>query len=537
MQHIIQQITKQLIARLPEHEQYYRLHELRSWGFPSFIIKRIKIELERNLAESMIIPKTDWANTSSDAVLDAWDQFVSAIRAEARLPASYAQTVIETAVADVVEILVQPRKNIPSVIFGNKDELDFSMVQKGAEAVVVYQHLGRLIPRYMEKKGLDKLTKKRCAKLVSKADEKLTLKYSPLNWAQMLEPLFKLLDAEIDTELLRLFFEDKAMPRIARKFDLMSGALTRAELIEILSSPELLNFEGYEEEQSTLFDTKNVPGGAANEAEGISKKSVVEDSEECIESDRDASSSSDKEDDESIAKEDDNSLNGGFESEDKVDIDEKEESNGDHASLNAIFAQPESDEKSKESSQETAITDQPEPEVSSHDEEVAKEERKETSAEPESSGKATEKESNGQKAANSEGKETPMWMRYMSDDEIEEYQKEQQEQDKEPDEDGFVEEPIIDLTQEDASEKEIRNLQEQLSGDRERFIENIFRGSERAYEEAVEDIAAYASWRDASKYIEKDIFKRNLVDMYSETAVDFTDRLQSYFLEKQNRNK
>ncbi|NIT57007.1 MAG: hypothetical protein GWN00_12455, partial [Aliifodinibius sp.] len=54
---------------------------------------------------------------------------------------------------------------------------------------------------------------------------------------------------------------------------------------------------------------------------------------------------------------------------------------------------------------------------------------------------------------------------------------------------------------------------------------------------AIEDIAAYDSWQDVSKYIEKDIFKRNLVDMYSEAAVDFTDRLQSYFLEKQNRNK
>ena len=76
-----------------------------------------------------------------------------------------------------------------------------------------------------------------------------------------------------------------------------------------------------------------------------------------------------------------------------------------------------------------------------------------------------------------------------------------------------------------------------LSNDEKLFVEEIFRGSDRAFDQAIEDIAAYDSWRDVSKYIEKDIFKRNLVDMYSEAAVDFTDRLQSYFLEKQNRNK
>ncbi|NGP87593.1 hypothetical protein [Fodinibius halophilus] len=545
MQHIIQQITKQLIDRLPEHEQYYRLHELRSWQFPSFIIKRIKIELERNLAESMIIPKTDWANTGSDAVLDAWDQFVSAIRAEARLPASYAQTVIETAVADIIEMLVQPRKNIPSIVFGNKTELDFSAIQKGVEAVVVYPHLGRLIPRYMEKKELDTLTKKRCKKLVKKADEKLTAKYSPLSWAQMLEPLFKLLDGEIDTELLRLFFEDKGMPRIARKFDMMNGALTRAELIEVLSSPDLLNFEGYEEEQSNLFDGQSAAEPKQQKDTDESPTSDKEDDTETGEKEKQEGALTEEvSTDTAIADEDNDNLNAGFEPEtepvSRSDEEKGHEEDGENNSLNAVFSQLEEQGDTEEADRSAAVTEDLEQEQSASDEGTVDEED-ETLEEPESSEEETAENTNGQQQADAaeedDTEETPMWMRYMSDEEIAEHQKEQQEQDEETDEDGFIDEPIIDLTQEDASEKEIRNLQEQLSGDRERFIEDIFRGSERAYEEAVEEIAAYASWRDVSKYIEKDIFKRNLVDMYSESAVDFTDRLQNYFLEKQNRNK
>jgi len=71
MKQIIQQITERLIDRLPENDQYYRIEELRSWEFPSFIVRRISVELKRNLSDSMSIPKTDWANTSTDAVLEA----------------------------------------------------------------------------------------------------------------------------------------------------------------------------------------------------------------------------------------------------------------------------------------------------------------------------------------------------------------------------------------------------------------------------------------------------------------------------------
>ena len=123
----------------------------------------------------------------------------------------------------------------------------------------------------------------------------------------------------------------------------------------------------------------------------------------------------------------------------------------------------------------------------------------------------------------------------MSDEEIEEYQQEQEDQDQ-PEEE-FDEEPIIDLTQEDDGDEEVDRIFDLLESDRDLFVEDIFRGSERAYEQAVEDIAACDSWREVSKYIEKDIFKRNLVDMYEEAAVEFTDRLQTYFLEQQNQSK
>lgn len=540
MQQTIQKITQQLIDRLPENDQYYRLNELRSWEFPPFIIRRIKIELERNLAESMIIPKTDWANTNSDAVLDAWQQFVDAIRAEARLPASYAQTVIETAVADVVEILVQPRKNIPEVIFGSADQLDYDRLAIRVKAIVVYPQFATLILKYMQRKKLDSLSKKRCAHVVTKADEKLTRQYSPLNWAQMLGPLFNLVGGELDTNLLRLFFEDKDKPHIARKFDRMNDSLTRAELIEILSSPDLLNFEGYEEEQSNLF--KNQP--ADDKSISQPKQDIVEDKEGSLNQKPNFTEEQQQNEEHEIPPPDigqesapknepENTLNTGFMDQNEMEA-EPEEPSEDEDSLNAGFSEmtdeevrsPFEDDSTPEEEKKVEPDDRAQPEVKSQDRNP--EEEQGSKAEPEQKNPVTEP--NKEKPSS---KETPMWMRYMSEEEIEEY-KEKKEQ---AEDEGFIDDPIIDLSEEKALEKKVQKLRKQLSDDQDIFIEEIFRGSERAYDEALEDIASYDNWSDLSKYVERDVFKRNLVDMYSEAAVDFTDRLQGYFLEKQNRNK
>ena len=533
MRQTVQKITQKLTDRLPENDQYYRLDELRSWEFPSFIVRRIAVELKRNLSESMIIPKTDWANTQADAVLDAWQQFIDAIRDEARLPASYGQAVIETAVSDVVEMLVQPRKNVPEIIFGNNDELPVNKVLERLEAIVIYRHFAVLLSRYLEKKELKSLSKKRCRAVITKADEKLTSSYSPLNWAQLLEPLFQLMDDEIDTNLLRLFFEDKNMPRVAQKLDLMNTTLSRAEFIETLSSPDMLDFEGYEDDQSSLFEDqptadKSEQPNENNDGSGtdisISESNVTEsaitDSE---------SSESEEDDTDNDEGEEDDSLNTAFIDDEPVkselkdeDVESADEANMPDPEQKGIEEGDDSDKVAENEEENNKNGDFPKLTEESGNE--IKENNNSTQTDEPT------------KSSEKKGEETPIWMRFMSEEEIEEYEKEQEEE-KERDEDGFIDDPIIDLTQDDASDREIKKLMDLLENDRELFVEEIFRGSDRAYDQAVEDIAAYESWQDVSKYIEKDIFKRNLVDMYSEAAVDFTDQLQSYFLEKQNRNK
>lgn len=560
MQRNIQQITQRFVDRLPDNDQYYRPGELRSWEFPSFLVNRIKIELERNLEESLMIPKSDWANTQSDAVQRAWKNFVDAIRAEARLPASYGKTVIETAVADILEMLVQPRKNVPEVIFGNDTHLSYDEIRERLKAVVVYRHFSKLVSRYMERKEQGELSKDRCKKIITKADEKLTAQYSPLNWAQMLEPLFKLVDGEIDTNLLRLFFEDRDKPRVARKFDLMNDSLTRAEFIEILSSPDLLDFQGYEDDQSNLFKDQPSSDASTNteqpeDTELSNRISSQQKDSESIQRKPEKPEASDESDSnennptknfeesepevETEEEEQEKTWNSFFADEDETG--HKEEESEEDDSLNARFKdQSEEDDSNSKSgfpqkerpTEKEELADQKAVEQDASSKQTDYQEEI-TTAE---SDQTTSKKNQPQNLTLEEdGGDTPIWMRYMSDEEIAEYEQQQREEEEEVEE-GFIDDPIIDLTEEDASEKEIEALRDQLSGERELFVEKIFGGSERAFDEAIEEIATYDTWRQASKYIEKDIFKRNLVDMYSESAVSFTDQLQSYFIGKQNQN-
>lgn len=583
MNRIIQIVTENLSSLLPDSQQNYKPEDLRSWGFPSFIIQRIQVELERNLAESMHLPKTDWANMQSSEVQEVWQQFIVAIRNQAWLPASYARTVIETAVADVLEMLVEPRKNIPQAIFGNDDKLSREQLNERLKILVVYRHFGRLLTRYMEKKDLDVLTKDRCAQIIKKADEKVVSRYTPLNWAQMLEPLFKLMNEQIDSSLLRLFFEDKKMPRIARKFDFMEKSVNRAVLIETLSSPESLNMEGFEEDQSELFGS-----GESNSNEVAEKKA----SKPKIE-DEDAGSKNgeaEAEADEEIGFEDESDDNQEQHSDDvpleenepeadedlgevesavhSDDLEEEEEPTPlniksresniefehEEATLNTVFAEEHESEQNEhfENGQEaeSGLNDYFEEEEAEEAELPAEDESETADKEPEESAgpqpeASVESESEGEEEAPkekeieitaAEKQETPMWQRFMSTEELEQLAKEEEEEtdnDGFIDDDGFIEEPIFDLTMEkEPTEEEIAELRSVLEDKRSYFVEEIFGGSEMAYEEAIENIASKKGWRDASRYIEKEVFKRNLVDMYSEEAVDFTDRMHNYFMEK-----
>ncbi|MGM0586999.1 MAG: hypothetical protein ACQETE_01165 [Bacteroidota bacterium] len=490
MDRFIQELTDRLLDKLPDEAEYYQPTTLAASGIPHFIIDRIRQELKRNLAESIILPDTDWANMQSKAVQTAWKQFVQAIRDEARLPASFARTVMETAVADVLELLVLPRASVVDYLYGADKSLDLETLYERCSGLMVYRHFAAVLPRYMERKQLEALDKERAQLVIQKVDEKLTARYSALNWAQMLEPLFELFEGQVDPELLRQFFLDRDMPNVAEAFDRKDKTIRKADVIELLSDPEVLlhdEQEAMREASVTSAESAKRQSTASSQTETEpTQQQESEDSETAAEDSESPTSdhvSSPIEPDQQTAGR--SSL--------ALEVEQTEEEDAEDVPIWKQFA---GDETEEEPEEEEDASDTLAAQFVAPDQEKAEKSGNEQS-------ESTHTNEHGEKV----------------------------------DEDGFIDEPIIDLTQADeepsgdSNKQRLKEIHSHLEDNRDYFVNELFDGDEVAFDETLEEIVQFKSWRAASKFINSEVFRRNLIDLYSEPAVDFTDRLHTYFLE------
>ena len=272
MEQIVKKTTERLLRKLNPEQPFYTPSDMLEAGFPAFVVERIRLELETNLADSIVPPSTDWAIMNAEEVTEAWQQFLDAIHNQLRLPNSYAKGVIESSVADLFDILTEPRKNLPDYLFVSSEELYPEEIEERMRWVVIYPHFASFLPRYMKAKKLDKITKKRYASAVAQIDDKLSTRYSPLNWAQLLKPLFTLCNEELEPEIIGRFFRDKNMLAEAKRFETQKDPIDDHQFIELLSKP------GFDEE----YQSEIIP--AATFAKSKAKKHGLDSAKDDAES-------------------------------------------------------------------------------------------------------------------------------------------------------------------------------------------------------------------------------------------------------------
>jgi hypothetical protein len=237
MDRIKKTITARLLNKLPRDVEFIDPQWLNGYDIPGFLVERIKHELHRNLENSITPPKSVWADMNARPVKEAWQQFIEAIEAETRLPLDMAVNVLETAVNDILNLLVEPRRFMPDYIFGSDKTLDFRQASERVSVVVVYTHFGLHLPNYMQRKQIDVIDRERFSSFMNQLDDKLTSQYSPLNWAQLLSPLFELTNHKIEPDLIAHFFRDKQREDLARRFDGLDESINQSRFIDILTAP------------------------------------------------------------------------------------------------------------------------------------------------------------------------------------------------------------------------------------------------------------------------------------------------------------
>lgn len=550
MQKVIDQITDKFIGQIGTERPFYSPQQLLKAEIPVYIVERIRLLLEDKVLSDLKKTDSVWVDTENKLFISAQYDFEKAAISCSVIPQAKLYDIMHATVSDIVSVLVEPRKNIAPYIFREETVLSFEEVSKRCARLMVYKHFGTAIPLYMKKRELDELTIERCQSLVSNLDARIVADYTAENWSQKLEMFFSLCGGKLAPELLQRFFRDKGFDNTAEIFSSIDVAVTQSTFIEMLSTDNF-KMELIKEQESEVKSVSESakPVEAAEEIKEEIPEDVEEEGEnlaslfqsEAVEPDINEILG-DIEQEETLvfdSVDDSESLNNIFLSEDENADEEdehsepvsnqKEDKQAFKSNLTSILDQAkdsyegvvQEDEgfESELIEEDDLIMDAPDPSEETQDpileEHISSEE--EDSSEDE--------------------EEKPMWAQFLSEDQMEVMMasREEEEPESEPtyntllvedeDDEIFVEEEVV----EDSSDT--IELNEYLMGSEERWVNDVFSGKQKAYDCGINELGQFDNWNEASVFLEKEIFSKQKVDMFSEEAIEFIDTLQSYFKE------
>ncbi len=542
MQKTIDQITDNLMGLITEDLPAYTPKELLKAGVPSFIVERVRLITEDLLRAEIHKPDSIWASMDNELVSHAWNDYLECVYSSSHVPKDYLYDTLNIVVEEVIEVLLEPRQKMADYLFRNHEVLTFEEMSKRCSRLTIYKHIGTAIPMYMKKRGLEEIDLERCKKLIHNLDEKLVANYTANDWADKLEMLFIMFGGKVEPGMFVTFFKDKGLHRAARLFSTLEEPLNRRGFIAFLTSEGTGDLAGDESDKEFTLKSESEKKSTPSEK----KVSKADKESELVD---DYFGEYKEEEHQPLAKQ--------FTIDD--DISEKEmqailrdiegtESEIDSESLNALFSTEEDEEAetddvdtSREPTDEemkefrtnlTSILDQAKSSFESiglegeedsaetgEEEEVVEMEEliaeEDTSEEPED----TEEE----RAESGDAEDEPMWKKYLTEDQMAVLMGSRSRETKKEDEDMEEEEG------EDAGAP--GSLEEYVELRAADFIEAIFNGSKKKFDQTIAKLDEYNSWAKATEYLQKEVFGKNKTDMFSEEAVEFTDYLQNYFNE------
>jgi hypothetical protein len=364
----------------------------------------------------------------------------------------------------------------------------------------------------MELKELHTLTRTAAIDLVRKVDDRYCATFTPLSWAQSLDPLYQLAGSRVDADLIRDYFIDKDLEHYAARFENLPHRVERSQLIEILSISDLDNLILDDDRQSAPIK-KDV------EADDKVIKKPIETN--TIENAVPAQASLF----EKLSEIHENDKNG-YELESSISIAKKVQDTPVASNLNADIVEKSSMDHEIESviEDDTDIENAPiqeeltdtriidmlvQSELPNHEEEPEDDDFNET---------ANESSLNDRLNTASA---IPIWQRFLDD--VPEVS------------DDVDDHPVSIADTHTLSEMEMTDpsdettLLEWLKPDEKDYIETLFDGDKEAYNNAIDDLSMYQTWSQAQSYLKKKLMPAISVDFHDELFINFVDQLQHYF--------
>ena len=525
MQKVIDQITDQLVGLIKKDQSSYTPQQLLKAGIPSYIVERVRLLLEDKVLSDLHEPSSVWIDSNNELLHHAWEDFKTSAFSSSVIPHEELYKILHQTINDIISVFVEPRKNMAAYLFREETVLSFDEMSKRCARLTIYKHFGTAIPLYMQKRDLNEIALERCQKLITNLDARIVANYTAENWAQKLELLFTLFGGKLDPKLLSLFFEDKGFQQTADIFSVIDVSVTKSTFIQMLSdgqmsapksieedvkdlkkSEPVQKESGEEENLASVFKPKNADPDINAILVDITAEGLVE--EDNLEEAKSLNTlfTTDEEEDDSSEPE-------SFFSQDE---DQKEL----RTNLSSILGQAKDSFEGvvSESTEDDEIIVEEELIVDPVDDEAETQETEDQEVEDESDVDAEEK---------------PMWAQFLSQDQMEVMMAKREDEPEESINDSlYVEDEDDELiieTQEETSET--LPLINYLQKNEESWIKALFAGKDKAYNKAIHTIEQLDDWKEASEYVEANVFSRKEVDMYSEEAIEFIDALQTYFKE------
>ncbi len=532
MQKIISQITDQLIGLVKKDQPYYTPKQLLKAEVPSYIVDRVRLYLEDKMQEGFTKPGSDWVSNDEGSVIKAWESYLEKVADVASVPKDKLHGVLHHVIGEIIAVFLEPRKKMATYLFREEQILSFDEMSKRCERLTIYKHFGTAIPLYMKKRNLEEISLERCQQLISNLDARIVSNYTAENWAQKLDMLFTLFGGRLKPELLKIFFEDKGYHKAANIFSSIDVAITQSTFIEMLSN-EKLEIEEVPEKKEA--------------AENKEKKSAL------IESFYDDSGSDSVTNiansfEAGVTDEEMNDILGDISEGGIIEVDNTKEVE----SLNALFTSEEGktteglktsadkdEEMQKFRSNLVSILDQAKDAlegISSGDEEAVEEEfiEEDELIEEPTDEKVTELVEDKPVGKNEDSgeEEKPMWAQFISEEQraVVMGSREDDLEEESLNDSLMVEDELI--ADENGPEKVPQStLEDALSINESRWVNDIFKGSQKSYDIWVQKLSAFSSWEEAAHHVHNKIIKKNGIDMFSEESIEFINTLQNYFSE------
>lgn len=180
-------------------------------------------ELERAAHAALIDIKSTRFNYTDASLVEPRRAFAGAVVRTASLLRSDFMMLLENAAILELGYLFRPQQILTDFLFGSDGERSAAEIIDRIRDFSDYSYLTGVLMQYLEKKQVQSLTRERFSKLIADIDRKVVLSYEKEEFLMLLKPIYDFLELaqeqEASTELLAAFFEEKGLAEISKLFD------------------------------------------------------------------------------------------------------------------------------------------------------------------------------------------------------------------------------------------------------------------------------------------------------------------------------